>query len=749
MQSKKISEILTAEVISVTSDIFVSEVLKIMIEKKISSIVVYENGKLAGIFTERNLVRFAARFEMNFTQTPIRELMTTTVITAPAEMEVFAAYNLLSLNKIRHLVVIDNNEQVAGIVTLSDLMAHLGYEYFIEFKQISQVMSSIIFSVPRNTKVIRALKEMTRINASCLVIEEDNYPVGILTERDMIGLLARGHDINGLLVEEVMSSPVHTISADKSILDTTRMLQKKKIRRVIVVDRDGRMNGLITQSDIVKGLESQYIKKLQEVIKGKDLAIENTYRQLTEKSLYLDNMLSSFVDIGVVATDVNHRVAFFSPAAEKILGFSAQEILGRHLSDVHSANKVNLSSFSRVVDSLRKGQSHVFMLQDGSKTGRYIQGRVSGMWDDDHRHIGLVLIVQDITERKVNALEVDRQKKKLVTSNIVLSTLYEVTSIINHMVNMPDLLNEVLTVITALPILQVKKAGIYLLREDVLELVAHIGHSDNDDFLTLHQEIKRGDSLCGLAAETGEIIISPDCSKDPRHTIGKTEIESHGCIVVPVRCKEKVVGVLYLYTHDSFTELDVMGTDLLTGIASQLGVAIENTRLYEETKFLSLHDPLTRVANRRFLDITLNSHFLSARRYGKNLSLIMLDIDHFKNFNDKNGHREGDKALIKIAWLLQKTVRNSDFLARYGGEEFLVILPETSSSFACFLAERMREVIELETDNTISLGIASFTEAMLREEDLIQAADTMLYKAKQNGRNRLECCRNLSEADRE
>jgi len=737
MPSKTLSEILTAEVIGVSSDIKVSEALKIMTAKKISSIVVYENDKLAGIFTERNLVRSAARLELNYTEAPISELMTSSVITAPENLEIFGAYNLLRLNEIRHLVVLDNNEKVAGIITLSDLMAHLGYEYFLEFKQVSQVMSRIIFTVSRKTGILRALEEMTRINASCLVIEEDNYPVGILSERDIMGLLAGGRKINQLTVAEVMSSPVHTVSADKSILELTEILKKNEIRRIIVVDQGGRTAGLITQSDIVKGLESQYIKKLQNVILGQDVSLENTQKRLVEKSLYLDNILNSFVDIGVIASDANNRVAFFSPVAEKIFNCSAKDMVGRHLHEVHQAHSGDLSPFSRVLGSIWENQVHTFMLLDGSgQDGRYVQGRLSGMWDEDHRFGGMVLIVQDITERKRNTLEVEKQKEKLLTNNIVLSTLYQVTSIINQMVNMPELLDEVLAVITSLPILQLKaKAGMFIVKDDTLELVSQIGYSESDDFIDLHKEMKIGDSLCGLAAQTGEIIFSQDCSTDIRHTIRTKEMDSQGCIIVPVKCQEKLVGVLCLYTLDSFKDLDPLGKDLLNGISSQLGVAIENVRLYEETKFLSLHDPLTRVANRRLMDITLNSHFLSAKRYAKDLSLIMLDIDLFKQFNDENGHREGDKALVRIAMLLQANVRDSDLLVRYGGEEFLIILPETSASYACALGERMRKAVEQGTENTVSLGISSFSKEMEREEDLVHAADTMLYKAKQNGRN--------------
>lgn len=160
--------------------------------------------------------------------------------------------------------------------------------------------------------------------------------------------------------------------------------------------------------------------------------------------------------------------------------------------------------------------------------------------------------------------------------------------------------------------------------------------------------------------------------------------------------------------------------------------------LYEETKALSLKDPLTGLGNRRFMDVVLQRSFLKVKRYGGCLSVLMIDIDYFKNYNDTYGHGAGDKLLADIARTIANNVRDIDLVVRYGGEEFLVALPETDAAKAYETAERIRMAIEGEEDVTVSLGLASSEDAMQNKEALIRRADEMLYLAKRNGRNRVE-----------
>jgi diguanylate cyclase (GGDEF)-like protein/PAS domain S-box-containing protein len=169
-------------------------------------------------------------------------------------------------------------------------------------------------------------------------------------------------------------------------------------------------------------------------------------------------------------------------------------------------------------------------------------------------------------------------------------------------------------------------------------------------------------------------------------------------------------------------------------------ITVEKT-LEEELRKLSTTDALTGLFNRRFLDDTLRKELSRAQRYQRPLSILMLDVDHFKKFNDRHGHEMGDRVLKAVAAAMQATLRQQDFPCRYGGEEFLAILPDTPSGGAFDAAERLRLAIcALSVDGlsvTASIGCASFPEITAQSPDeLVEKADGALYEAKNQGRNR-------------
>jgi diguanylate cyclase (GGDEF)-like protein len=181
----------------------------------------------------------------------------------------------------------------------------------------------------------------------------------------------------------------------------------------------------------------------------------------------------------------------------------------------------------------------------------------------------------------------------------------------------------------------------------------------------------------------------------------------------------------------------------------QKALLASNRRLEE----LSRTDALTGLRNRRSFDEELKMRFEHARRYGRPLTLVMIDIDHFKEVNDAFGHPVGDAVLQKVAQVLQRTTRQSDVVARFGGEEFAVLLPETPMREALQFAEKIRAAVAAEDLGTgmppritISAGVAGMSKSELHSpEELVAAADAALYRAKGNGRNRVEYERRVAE----
>ncbi|MCM8813083.1 MAG: sensor domain-containing diguanylate cyclase [Candidatus Omnitrophica bacterium] len=216
---------------------------------------------------------------------------------------------------------------------------------------------------------------------------------------------------------------------------------------------------------------------------------------------------------------------------------------------------------------------------------------------------------------------------------------------------------------------------------------------------------------------------------------------------VPLIARNTVVGVMLVDNFFSKAPITADDTWKLSMFATQAALAIDNSKEFEKTLFLSNTDRLTELWNYGYFQHLLAEETKRAGRFNRSLSLLMLDIDKFKNFNDTYGHTTGDRLLQELALILKKTCRDVDWVARYGGEEFAVILPETNKEKAHASAERIRYTVEhtpfIFSKNeppsrvTVSIGVASFPQDTTAKEFLVKYADKALYAAKSIGRNRV------------
>ena len=211
-------------------------------------------------------------------------------------------------------------------------------------------------------------------------------------------------------------------------------------------------------------------------------------------------------------------------------------------------------------------------------------------------------------------------------------------------------------------------------------------------------------------------------------------------VCLPLVAKGRAIGSLTVASCQSnaYSQRHII---LLEQLASQSAMPIENARLYAEVREKARIDELTGLLNRRSLDEVMASEISRHSRYGGVFSLIILDLDSFKAFNDNYGHLTGDKLLGKIGSVVKKTIRNVDQAFRYGGDEFAILLPNTSIDAAYRVADRIREGVALEVISgyipvTASLGLASWPANGMGANEVIEAADTALYNAKRSGGNR-------------
>jgi diguanylate cyclase (GGDEF)-like protein len=223
----------------------------------------------------------------------------------------------------------------------------------------------------------------------------------------------------------------------------------------------------------------------------------------------------------------------------------------------------------------------------------------------------------------------------------------------------------------------------------------------------------------------------------------------HSAMYAPLRDEHKTFGALWVADGTSTYVDDDLA--LVEAFAAYLSLAVQRARLHERTDRLEqliAIDPLTGVANRRAFDSTLEREWARAIRGKKPLAVAMLDIDHFKLYNDSYGHREGDACLQKIAQVCSASiVRASDLFARYGGEEFAVVLADVDPEAGVMVAERVRAAVEsLGIPHskkeggvvTVSIGVAAmFPEKGISSGELVERADRALYRAKDGGRNQV------------
>jgi diguanylate cyclase (GGDEF)-like protein len=256
-----------------------------------------------------------------------------------------------------------------------------------------------------------------------------------------------------------------------------------------------------------------------------------------------------------------------------------------------------------------------------------------------------------------------------------------------------------------------------------------------------------GEGISGVVAETGRPMLVPDVGGDARF-VEESCFPTHGAFVcVPLQLKGgRTIGVLNAHKPipQAFTAGDL---ELFQAVANQVAVALENAQLYQRTKELSARDELTGLFNRRYFFENLETEIQRARRYRRTFPVLMLDLDHFKHYNDTHGHLRGDEVLRELGRLLLGNTRRADVVARFGGEEFVVMLPEIDKEGGAAAAEKIRTAVEQYPfygrekqpggQLTVTIGVAAYPLDSEDGLELVDVADRALYIGKQKGGNRV------------
>ncbi len=317
-----------------------------------------------------------------------------------------------------------------------------------------------------------------------------------------------------------------------------------------------------------------------------------------------------------------------------------------------------------------------------------------------------------------------------------LSTLFEVGKAISSELNFRKLQDMILEI--SVKVTKAERGSLMLLDEAEKILSIGVAMGLNED-IARDIKIEIGQSISGWVAQNKKSLFIEDVETDPIFkSLKKVNVRKGTLMSMPLVAKEKTLGTLNVSRSDpfSFTQKDF---ELFMNLANQAAIAIDNARLYR----YAVTDEMTKLYNHRYFQQRLDEELQRCNRYSSHVSLILIDVDHFKKFNDTYGHLEGDRVLKTVARIIEDNIREIDIASRYGGEEFTVICPERSVEGAMVPAERIRTAIEnydfkiqgASVPLTISIGVSCYPELSRNKKELILKADKALYFSKNNGRN--------------
>lgn len=300
-------------------------------------------------------------------------------------------------------------------------------------------------------------------------------------------------------------------------------------------------------------------------------------------------------------------------------------------------------------------------------------------------------------------------------------------------------------------LLQSERASLMVLDESANQLILKAASgmaADPNSF----PAVRVGEGISGEVIDTGKPVMVTDLRMAGRKAAPpERRYKTNSFISYPIMIGGRKVGVLNVTDKSSGGAYDEVDLSLLEIIGPQVALALERAEWQEratEFQLMSITDSLTGLPNRRYLEERLSEELNRSKRYDYPMSFLMIDIDDFKAYNDKNGHQAGDVALQITAHCLKSALRAADVASRYGGEEFCILLPQTAVAEAGVIADRIRQRVSTTEfphgkaqslgQVTISIGVSTFTKNIDTSENIIAAADRALYQAKSLGKDRIE-----------
>lgn len=549
---------------------------------------------------------------------------------------------------------------------------------------------------------------------------------------------------------------------DKMDIDRSRlailvpMLFSGRFIGILMVDSpDEKKDFTRREMELLEGIASQAAISLENArLYRERRQAEKEYRRIVHRY----GLILQSAGEGILGLDRSGNHTFVNGAAAEMLGWKAEELIGRKSHPMwhyaHEDGTPYPENECRIYQTLREGTTsqandEVFWRKDG--TSFPVEYTTTPILEED-TIVGSVVTFRDITDRKKAEdwlrdaySEITRSVHELEERNREIGLLSEMGSLLQACVDE----EEAHSIIARFShqMFSADSGAVYLLagEKNLLEAIASWGSITDDELVITPAEcwgLRLGKTYDVENIKTD--IVCPHI----RHTINSPYL----CI--PMMAQGETLGLLHLELESETRDVPPDTRERIrshkrrfaSAVAEDMALALANFRLRNTLYYQSIHDPLTGLFNRRYMQELLEKELLRTARKESSLGLIMIDIDYFKEVNDRFGHEAGDAYLRELGLFLQRNIRGGDYACRYGGEEFLVILPETdlevTKDRAEQLLERARKISVTYRDQsigpvTLSMGISAFPDCGQNADELLRAADSGLYRAKSEGRNRV------------
>lgn len=453
------------------------------------------------------------------------------------------------------------------------------------------------------------------------------------------------------------------------------------------------------------------------------------------------NLLAQVAD-AIVVIDLDLRIRIWNAAAERIYGWSAAEAIGQPIGELIETHYAGISS----------GEAFHLLFASGSWSGELEQRRRDGSFvliqasvtllrDASGAVVGIVTINRDISEHRHtewllhaanSRLEhVFAEAQRRTIELIQINEMHDLLQVCQNRAEAAEVIRLRLAVIFP------EHSGYLAIRQpgsQILDRISQWGEQFPVSQVFTIEEC--------WALRRGQLHVLKGAQDGPRCPYLAASNVAYACCL-PLSVQGEIYGVLHVAGASE------PRSELVISVGDAIKLTLANIDLREALREQATHDPLTGLFNRRYLEVTLPRELHRVQREDGQLCVAMLDIDHFKHFNDRYGHEAGDVLLREVAWLFRTRLRKSDIACRYGGEEFLLVLPGSSVADTVERLEQICALVRgLQIDFhgrklgpvSISVGIAAHT-GDTSAADLLHAADTALYAAKEAGRDRIVVAR--------